>query len=77
MRNKTFCKFSSQADPEILNKLRKIANIEGRKIQSILDEAFRDYLSKKETSKSKPKINKALTQSLQEFNQLYKNLTKL
>jgi len=40
-------KFSSQANAEILNILRQIADIEGRKFHAVLDEAFRDFLNKK------------------------------
>ena len=40
-------KFSSWANPEILTILHQIANAEGRQSHAVLDEAFRDYLSKK------------------------------
>ena len=43
-------KFSSQANPEILNILRQIADIEGKKFHAVLDEAFRDFLNKKGVS---------------------------
>jgi hypothetical protein len=33
-------RFSSQANPKILNALRQIADIEGRKFHAVLDEAF-------------------------------------
>ena len=39
-------KFSSWANPEILTTLHQIANAEGRQFHAVLDEAFRDYLSK-------------------------------
>ena len=47
MRALPLSKFSSQANPEVLNTLREIAEAEGRKFHAVLDEAFRDYLSKK------------------------------
>ena len=40
-------KFSSQANPEILNTLRQIAEVEGKKFHAVLDEAFRDFLKQK------------------------------
>jgi hypothetical protein len=40
-------RFSSQTNPEILNALRQIADIEGKKFYAVLDEAFRDFLNKK------------------------------
>ena len=41
-------KFSSQAAPEVLNKLRQIAEAEGRQFQAVLDEALREYIERKE-----------------------------
>jgi hypothetical protein len=33
-------KFSSQADPQLLNELKKIAQAEGRQFQALLEEAI-------------------------------------
>jgi len=41
-------KFSSQAAPEILAALRKIAADEERQFQAVLDEASREYIERKE-----------------------------
>ena len=41
MRALPLSKFSSQANPEVLNTLREIAEAEGRKFHAVLDEAFR------------------------------------
>ena len=69
-------KFSSQANPEILNILHQIADDEGRKFHSVLDEAFRDYLNKKGIPINNPKVMAKFAQSLEEFNALYKELAK-
>jgi hypothetical protein len=69
-------KFSSQANSEILNSLHQIAEDEGRKFHSVLDEAFRDYLSKKGVSINSRKVMTKFAQSLQEFDELYKALAK-
>lgn len=76
MNATTLCKFSSQANPDVLNTLREIANAEGRKFHAVLDEAFRDYLSKKGAVKPSAKVMTAFAQSLQDFEQLYKDLAK-
>lgn len=47
MGTRSLNKFSSQANPEVLETLREIADSEGRKLHAVLDEAFRDYLIKK------------------------------
>ena len=39
-------KFSTQVDAEILKDVREIARIEGRKLQSIVDEALSDVVAK-------------------------------
>ena len=69
-------KFSSQANPEILDTLRKIADAEGRKLHAVMDEAFRDYLSKKGAIKPSQKVLTHFAQSLHEFEALYQDLAK-
>ena len=69
-------KFSSQANPEVLVGLHQIADAEGRKFHAVLDEAFRDYLSKKGISINSRKVMAHFAQSLQEFEELYKELAK-
>ena len=69
-------RFSSQANPEVLNALRQIADIEGRKFHAVLDEALRDFLNKKVVSMSNRLVMASFTQSLNEFEDLYKELIK-
>ena len=76
MRTLILSKFSSQANPEILNSLHQIADDEGRKFHSVLDEAFRDYLNKKGISIDSRKVMTNFAQSLREFEELYKDLAK-
>ena len=69
-------KFSSWANPEILTILHQISNAEGRQFHAVLDEAFRDYLSKKGIAINSRKVMSHFAQSLQEFEELYKELAK-
>ena len=69
-------KFSSQANPEVLETLREIADSEGRKLHAILDEAFRDYLVKKGALKPKAKVMTHFAKSIEEFDALYQDLAK-
>ena len=69
-------KFSSQANSEILDSLHQIADAEGRKFHAVLDEAFRDYLSKKGVAINNKKVMSHFAQSLQDFEELYKELAK-
>lgn len=69
-------KFSSQANPELLGALKELAQREGRKMHSILDEALCDYLVKKGAIQPKQDVMIHFAQSLKEFDQLYKKLAK-
>ncbi len=69
-------KFSSQANPEILNTLREIAYSEGRMLHAVMDEAFRDYLLKKGATSPRQKVMSNFAQSLHDFDALYQELAK-
>lgn len=69
-------KFASQADPQILTELRRIAEEEGRQFQALLDEALRDFIEKKKGNKPRPKVLMALQDSMRDFDDLYKELAK-
>ena len=49
-------KFSSQASPELLNAMREIARKEGRQFQTVLEDAFREYIDSKEQRKVRPEV---------------------
>ena len=76
MSSTTYEKFSSQAAPEVLNALQKIAESEGRPIQEILDEALREYIERKEKGQPRRQTMDVFAQSLSEFDQLYRELAK-
>lgn len=69
-------KFFSEAAPEVLAALRKIAESEGRPIQAVLDEALREYIERKEKGQSRRHTLDAFAQNLSEFDQLYRKLAK-
>jgi len=69
-------KFSSQATPEVLTALRRIAESEGRQFQAVLDEALREYIERKEKGRPRRHVLDAFSQSLGEFDSLYKELAK-
>ena len=68
-------KFSSQAAPEVLAALRQIAEAEGRQFQSILDEALRDYIDRRQRERPRH-VMSAFAASLDEFDALYRELAK-
>ena len=72
----TLRKFSSQADPEVLEGLQEIATREGRQFQAVLGEAMRDYLAQKRQQAPRRNVIEAFQQSLKERDQLYRSLAK-
>jgi len=69
-------KFSSQASPEVLNELRMIAELEGRQFQSVLDEAFREYIERHNKQRPRQNVLVNFATSLKEFDELYRELAK-
>jgi hypothetical protein len=69
-------KFSSQADPKLLAKMRELAAKEGRQFQSVLEEAIAQYLERHQLDRPRPHVLETFGMSLKEFDELYKNLAK-
>jgi hypothetical protein len=69
-------KFSSQAAPDLLANLRQIAQLQGRQFQAVLEDALRDYIDKQQQVRPRRHIISALTASLDEFDDLYRELAK-
>lgn len=69
-------KFSSQADSKLLSDIKQIADNEGRQLQSVLDEALRDFVEKKKTGKSRRHVLEAMDESLKVYDKLYEKLAQ-
>ncbi|MFU8894822.1 MAG: hypothetical protein ACNA8J_00395 [Gammaproteobacteria bacterium] len=69
-------KFSSQAAPEVLAALRRIAVAEGRQFQAVLDEALRDYIDRHQQARPRRHVLAAFAGSVEEFDELYRELAK-
>ena len=69
-------KFSSQAEPEILEGLQEIAAREGRQFQAVLGEAMREYLARKNQQGPRRNVIEAFQESLRERDELYRSLAK-
>jgi hypothetical protein len=68
--------FSAQAEPEILDAFEQIAASEGRKFQVLLDEAMREYLTRRREHDPNRATLEAFRQSLEERDELYRLLAK-
>jgi hypothetical protein len=69
-------KFSSQADPKVLEGLQEIARREGRQFQAILGDAMREYLAHKRQQAPRRNVLEAFQESLSERDELYRSLAK-
>jgi hypothetical protein len=69
-------KFSSQADPKVLEGLQDIATREGRHFQAVLGDAMREYLAHKRQQAPRRNVLEAFQESLSERDELYRSLAK-
>jgi hypothetical protein len=69
-------KFSSQADPKVLEGLQDIATREGRQFQAVLADAMREYLARKHQPAPRREVLEAFKESLKERDDLYRSLAK-
>jgi hypothetical protein len=69
-------KFSSQAEPEVLEALQEIAAREGRQFQAVLGDAMREYLTRKNQQAPRRNVLEAFQESLKERDELYRSLAK-
>ena len=69
-------KFSSQADPEVLEGLQDVATREGRQFQAVLGDAMREYLTRKRQHAPRRNVLEAFQESLKERDELYRSLAK-
>ena len=69
-------KFSSQASPELLAKMREIARTDGRHFQSVLEDAMREYLDNRTQQKVRPEVMAHFYASLERNRRLYELLAQ-
>lgn len=69
-------KFATQADPAVLETLKKIAASEGRQIQALVDEALRDYIERKTGNAPRRHVIDSFRNSMTKYDSLYKELAK-
>ena len=69
-------KFSSQAAPDVLLAMRRIAESQGRQFQAVLDDALRDYVDRQQRERPRLQVMAAFASSLDDFDHLYRELAK-
>ena len=72
----TLKKFSSQARPELLDEVRRIASDEGRQFQSVLDEALSEWVERKLGAAPRTEVIGHLKASIARHRPLYQELAR-
>lgn len=69
-------KFSSQARPELLEEVRRLAASQGRQFQAVLDEALVEWVERKKGSAPRPDVIAHAKASIARHRALYQELAK-
>ena len=69
-------KFSSQAAPELLSKMREIAQKDGRHFQAVLEDAMTEYIEGRDQQKIRPEVMAHFRASLERNRRLGELLAK-
>lgn len=69
-------KFSSQASPELLERMREIARVEGRHFQAVLEDAMRSYLENNAQEKVRPEVMAHYRASVERNRRLFESLAQ-
>ena len=69
-------KFATQVDAEMLAEVRRLAQAEGRQIQSLVDEALFDLIEKRRQGRPRDHVMTAYRRSHERFAPLYKKLAE-
>ena len=69
-------KFATQVNTETLAAVRRLAEAEGRQIQSLIDEALADLLEKRKHLRPRDHVMSAYQRSHDIYSELYKKLAR-
>lgn len=69
-------KFATQVDAKTLAAVRRLAEKEGRQLQSVVEEALIDLLEKRRVGKPRAHVMSAYQRSHESFGELYKKLAR-
>jgi hypothetical protein len=69
-------KFATQLESEVLAALKKYSEQEGRKIQSVVNSALKQYLGAQGKPQARQHVMDAYLKSTEQFDGLYKELAK-
>jgi hypothetical protein len=66
----------NQAAPELLAEIRQIANVQGRELKTVIDDALRYYIKLHAMDQCQRPVVEAFAKSLLKYDGLYRDLAK-
>jgi len=69
-------KFATQVNAKTLAAVRRVAEKEGRQLQSLVEEALTDLLEKRRLGRPRAHVMTAYQQSRGQYDELYKKLAR-
>ncbi len=69
-------KFATQINSKTLSAVRRLAEKEGRQLQSLVEEALTDLLEKRRVGRPRAHVLAAYDRSHEAYGELYKKLAK-
>ena len=69
-------KFATQVKTDMLVELRSMAELEGRQLQSLIEEALTDLLEKRRQSRPRDHVMSAYQRSHERYAELYEKLAR-
>ncbi len=69
-------KFATQMDSAMLADLRALAKVEGRQLQSLIEEAVGKLIAERQLPSAAISVKEALKMSMDQFGPLYKKLAE-
>lgn len=69
-------KFATQVDPQLLAEVRGFAQLEGRQLQALVEEALLDLVEKRKNTRPRVSVMAAYQASHERYAPLYQKLAK-
>ena len=69
-------KFATQVNSKTLAAVRRLAEKEGRQLQSLVEEALTDLLEKRRTDRPRTHVMEAYERSVAQYGEVYKKLAQ-
>ena len=69
-------KFATQVDAKTLTAIRRLAEKEGRQLQSLVEEALEDLIEKRRLGRPRSHVMEAYRRSHDTYGELYKKLAR-